>query len=60
MALFGDHRRRTCGPRQVLREVNVDNEENEWESDGEDQEDEEGSDVENCGVLSNTIFNLDD
>ena len=60
MAVFGNYRsRRNCISRQV-REIEVDNADCGLDSDEEDEEEREGNDVENCGILNNTVFNVDD
>ena len=57
--MFGDYR---CvgRSRRIVHEIDVDNENEdcEWDSD-DDQEEELRDDASNCGILNNTIFNLD-
>ena len=64
MAIFGDYRCRCiCGRSRpvMVREIDVDNANDDWESDEEGQEDDDHEgDTENCGILNNTVFNLND
>ena len=59
-AVFGDYRPSTCGHRHLVREIDVDNADCGWDSDEEGQDGEVQDDVENCGILTNTVFNCDD
>merc|ERR1719322_1449719 len=61
VAMFGDYRR-AGRRRHIVHEIDVDNENEDygWYSDDDDDQEEEKPDYEsNCGILNNTIFNLD-
>ena len=58
--MFGDYRH-AGRRRRIVHEIDVNNENEDcrWDSDDDDQEEEMQENENNCGILNNTIFNLD-